>query len=280
MPYAFGTRSSRRTIVRSQGSSRNKHRKWLAVASRRAAHISPALAANVRIFLADILTFDGIFGAKFDILKPRRRLTPSASESFTPQSLARSGNQDRRQDVLRLFAIPVRDPVGDDFDVGEALLHTVDEAIGSPIANDDAWRRIQDRHFPLTAKHGAYRLCDLDRPKIMVQTCAACSTVESLLSVMTGTPAFAAFFIEGAKTTLPRAEQDDVGAVVDCRVHEADLNVDFCFAIEQLECRVRLDRQHFLNSFRPGRRNRVRLELDERPSQAFCPPPAHAPTTR
>ena len=30
-----------------------------------------AKPSNVRIFLADILTFHGFFGAKFDILKPR-----------------------------------------------------------------------------------------------------------------------------------------------------------------------------------------------------------------
>jgi hypothetical protein len=29
----------------------------------------------MRILLADILTFDGLFGAKFDILKPRWLLT-------------------------------------------------------------------------------------------------------------------------------------------------------------------------------------------------------------
>ena len=31
--------------------------------------------SNMRILLADILTFDGLFGAKFDILKPRWLLT-------------------------------------------------------------------------------------------------------------------------------------------------------------------------------------------------------------
>jgi hypothetical protein len=33
--------------------------------------------SKMRILLADILTFDGFFGAKFDILKPRWLLTLS-----------------------------------------------------------------------------------------------------------------------------------------------------------------------------------------------------------
>jgi hypothetical protein len=35
--------------------------------------------SKMRILLADILTFDGFFGAKFDILKPRWLLTQASA---------------------------------------------------------------------------------------------------------------------------------------------------------------------------------------------------------
>ena len=48
-----------------------------ALTDRRRMRVKPGVEpSNMRILLADILTFDGLFGAKFDILKPRWLLTP------------------------------------------------------------------------------------------------------------------------------------------------------------------------------------------------------------
>ena len=47
-----------------------------ALTDRRRMRVKPGVEpSNMRILLADILTFDGLFGAKFDILKPRWPLT-------------------------------------------------------------------------------------------------------------------------------------------------------------------------------------------------------------
>jgi hypothetical protein len=49
-----------------------------ALANRRGLKLKPrAQPSNVRIFVVDILTFDGFLAAQIDILKPRRLLTPS-----------------------------------------------------------------------------------------------------------------------------------------------------------------------------------------------------------
>ena len=49
-----------------------------ALTDRRRMRVKPGVEpSNMRILLADILTFDGLFGAKFDILKPRWLLTLS-----------------------------------------------------------------------------------------------------------------------------------------------------------------------------------------------------------
>jgi hypothetical protein len=52
-----------------------------------------AKPSNVRIFWVDILTFDGFFGTKFDILKPR--WLPTSFEAASRRLRTRSEGGDR-----------------------------------------------------------------------------------------------------------------------------------------------------------------------------------------
>ena len=145
------------------------------------------------------------------------------------------GGKDRVEHVLGLLAVPIGHLVGDDLDLRMVLLQSVDESVGALIADNDAWRSVEDRDLAF-ASHGlAHRLGDVHCAVVVVHLDVRGMRLGGV--DVEGDDRNAGALGLGDRRRkrhrVDRLQEDDRGALADQRVHETGLHLDLVLTVEQ-----------------------------------------------
>ena len=145
------------------------------------------------------------------------------------------------------------------------LLQAVDETVGALVADDDAGRRVEDRHLALAAHRVAHRLGDVHGAEVVVHLDVRGVRLGGVDVERDDRDAGALGLGDRRRERhrVDRLQEDHRGALVDQGVHQARLHLDLVLAVEQLVVDDLLRLQHFLDALRPRGGHGVRLPLDE-----------------